>query len=108
MFVRSGKDWEQARGGVRALRSHKDRERAFAGIMGVGFEEAVTASSVSGFYARWHELRGLRNKFMHGMPFIIHVSDAEKAFEVAKDAFAAFAHLHNRFCVARNAKEVAA
>ncbi len=99
MFVKSSKDWEKARGAVRAMRGHKDREKVFARIAGVSLEEAVAKSGVSGFYARWQEIRELRNKFMHGMPFAIHVSDTEKAFELPKDAFRVFAHLHNRFCV---------
>lgn len=99
MFVKSGKDWEKARAAVKALRGQREREKVFAGLAGASFKDGVAGSGVSGFYAGWAEIRELRNKFVHGLPFIIHVSDAEKAFEIAKDAFRVFAELHNGFCV---------
>jgi hypothetical protein len=105
MFVRSGNDWEKARAAVRNLRRHEDREKGFAKLVGVSLEKAVGQSGVAGFYAGWKEIRNLRNKFLHGMPFVIHVSDTERAFELAKDAFRLFAHPHNEFCVTSKVKE---
>ncbi len=99
MFVKSSNDWEKARGAVKALRGHKDRENVFARLAGVELEQAVNGAGASSFHASWREIRELRNKFIHGLPFVIHVSDAEMAFELAKDAFDVFAQLHNRFCV---------
>jgi len=99
MFVKSSNDWEKARGVVKALRGQKDREKVFAGLAGVEFAQAMNGAGPSSFHASWREIRELRNKFIHGLPFVIHVSDAEQAFELAKDAFDVFAHLHNRLCV---------
>lgn len=99
MIVKTGKGWEQARGAVRAMRGHRDREKEFAKLAGVSLRDVVARSKGSGFHFGWAEIRKLRNKFMHGMPFVIHVSDTEKAFELAKEAFRVFAHLHNEFCV---------
>jgi hypothetical protein len=99
LVVRQGKDWEQARKTVKKWGRHPAREEKFVALTGVGFKDAAAPSGKSHFCANWEAIRDFRNDFMHGLPFVIHVSDAEKAFETAKDAFEVFANLHNRFCV---------
>ncbi|MCI0628918.1 MAG: hypothetical protein L0387_45945 [Acidobacteria bacterium] len=81
MFVNSSNDWEKARAAVKRLRGHKDREKEFAGLAGVSLEEAIGKAGFSAFYFGWGEIRELRNRFIHGLPFVIYVSDADKAFE---------------------------
>jgi hypothetical protein len=96
VFVRSGKDSENARKAVKAIRGHPNREKLFAELTGVGFEEAILKSGTAHFHSSWQEIRVVRNKFMHELPFAIHASHAEKAFGLAREAFRVFAQLHNQ------------
>jgi hypothetical protein len=97
LFIRSGKDCEKARKAMKATRGHASREKVFAGLTGVSLGDAISKSGVTHFYPYWHETRAVRNKFMHELPFVVGVSHAEKAFDLARDAFRVFARLRNQF-----------
>jgi hypothetical protein len=98
MLVKNGKDWEAARKKLRYLR-HAEGERKFKTVAKTGLKEAIGSAGFPVFYGNWRDIREVRNKFMHRMPFVIRVADTEKAFEVAKVAFAMFAALRNQFGV---------
>lgn len=98
LHLRSSMNWESGQKAIRDLASNGKREKEFAKLARVSLQEAISASNVSSFHADWQQIRELRNKFMHGTPYAIRASDADKAFELAKNTFAVFAYLHNTFC----------
>ena len=91
--------WEKARRELREeYGNHRKREKLFRLLAREPLEQSISGIAMN-FYAHWKETRERRNGFMHGFPFAIHLSDAEKAFELSKRAFTVFARLTNRFCV---------
>ncbi len=99
LVKRSGGDWEESRKRLRKVGRQDGREDIFQNLTGTGLREAIAGVGVPDFYDSWRKLRELRNEFMHGKPFVIGVSNTEKAFDVAQGAFGVFAGLQNRFCV---------
>ena len=47
----------------------------------------------------WHEVRVLRNRFLHEQPYAINHAAAERAFALALSSFGVFGDLQNRFCI---------
>ena len=94
-------NWEEARRSMNNHGDHGKREHLFKELTGEELEDSISGvADQSCFYSHWRDIRKLRNKFVHGAPFVIRVSDTEKAFELAKAAFTVFAALHN--CVTEN------
>lgn len=97
IHVFQGIDLATAGKKISKLNRFDKRCEDFEKVVGVSFESAMTGFSVSDFYSNWEEARKIRNKFIHGKPFAISAAIAEKAFNLAKDSFSAFAYLHNAF-----------
>jgi len=94
-----GMNWSRAEKKVRRLRGFDKRCRAFEKATNLSLEKAIGQCSIPGFLPDWVDVRKARNTFVHGSPYAIGVSTAEKAFNLAKNAFSLFAYLQNRFCV---------
>jgi hypothetical protein len=93
--------WEEARQELRKkYRNHETRERLFKELAWETLEQSISGIATN-FYVHWKETRDRRNGFLHDLPFVIHVPDAEKAFELSTLAFTVFARLTNRFCVTK-------
>ena len=80
--------------------NHPKREQLFQELAGETLEQSISGVATN-FYSHWTETRDRRNRFLHGLPFAIHLADAEKAFELSKRAFTVFAEVQNRFCVTK-------
>lgn len=95
--------WEEARRELKKkYRIHETREQRFQELAGETLEQSISKIAMN-FYVRWKEIRVRRNEFLHDFPFVIHVADAGKAFELSKGAFTVFAGLQNRFCIEKRA-----
>lgn len=100
MHVRAGSGWGAARRDLeQRLRGYDKRKREFGQLAGIGLCEAISGAGVPRFYDDWQVLRELRNRFLHGFPYVIDRMAAENAFELAKNCFGMFAYLQNRLCV---------
>lgn len=100
IYTRKGMSWSRAEKKVRQLRRFDKRCSAFEKATNLSFEKAISqCSMLPGFFPDWSDVRNARNTFIHGSPYTIKVSTAEKAFNLAKNAFSLFAYLQNRFCV---------
>ncbi|MGA1999562.1 MAG: hypothetical protein ABSG52_06185 [Terriglobales bacterium] len=101
MLVPTRCGWEEARRELREkYGNHPKREQLFRQLAGETLEQSISKIAMN-FYFRWKEIRDRRNEFLHDFPFVIHVADAEKAFELSTRAFTVFAGLTNRFCVTK-------
>jgi len=95
-----GMNWSRAEKKVRQLQNFNKRCSAFEKATNLSLEKAIGQCSIPpGFLPDWSDVRKARNTFVHGSPYIIGVSTAEKAFNLTKNAFSLFAYLQNRFCV---------
>ncbi len=91
-------DREKARRELKQRRDFKKREQFFKELAGHTLQNVLSGMD-DAFYSRWQIIRNRRNHFLHGVPFVIDVSDTETAFELSKTAFMVFAKIQNRFCV---------
>jgi hypothetical protein len=80
--------------------NHLGREHLFKQLARETLEQSISKIAMD-FHVRWKETRDHRNDFLHGLPFAIQLSDAEKAFELSKRAFTVFAEMQNRFCATK-------
>ena len=54
---------------------------------------------IKGFWKLWKNLRGKRDKFMHGNASAITPSHGKMAFELALNAEQAFSQMHNKYAL---------
>ena len=100
IYTRKGMSWSEAEKKVQRLDNFPRRCSSFKEETNLSLEEASNQySTLHRFFQDWSNVRKARNTFVHGSPYIIKVSTAEKAFNLAKNAFSLFAYLQNRFCV---------
>jgi len=100
IYTRKGKNWSEAEKKVQRLDNFPKRCDSFKEETNLSLEKASNQySMLHGFFQNWLDIRKARNTFVHGSPYIIKISTAEKAFNLAKNAFSFFAYLQNRFCI---------
>jgi len=81
-------------------RNFQYRHNAFKEVTNTSLKKAIKQyTMLHRFYQDWECVRNARNDFVHKTPYAIGVSTAEKAFNLAKNAFSLFAQLQNNFCV---------
>jgi len=99
LLVSRGMGNGEAKKKVAGIRRLNDREKLFERTAGATLRRAVGEFGVRGLYEKWHNMADRRNKFLHMTPGAISADMAEKAFNLAKNAFALFTFLHNKYCV---------
>jgi len=100
IYTRKGMNWSEAEKKVQRLDNFPKRCDSFKEETNLSLEKASNQDSMlHGFFQNWLDIRKARNTFVHGSPYIIKISTAEKAFNLAKNAFSFFAYLQNRFCI---------
>lgn len=100
LLVSRGRAYGEARKTVAKMRRRDDLKKLFKETTRTPLLKAVGEFGVSGLYEGWQDVATRRNRFLHITPGAISADMAEKAFNIAKNAFGLFAYLHNRFCVA--------
>lgn len=99
LLVVRGETESEARKRVRNTRRLCDLEKLFEETAGESLRQAVKPFGVRGSYECWRLIAERRNRFLHNSPGAVGIESAEKAFDLAKNAFGLFAFLHNRYCV---------
>jgi len=101
LLARRGMTDSEARKTVGKRRRREDSQELFWIATGTRLQKAVGEFGVPGIYEEWQSIADRRNKFLHITPRAISTEMAERAFNIAKSAFALFAFLQNKYCVAK-------
>ena len=94
-----GSEWPDAKEIVAKTQRRVSRIRLFEKMTGTSLERSVREFGVRGLYAGWQDIARRRNLYLHVTPGAISAAMAERAFNLAKNAFGLFAFLHNKHCV---------
>jgi hypothetical protein len=99
LLVSGGMAYVEARKKARTEWRYAELVRLFEKQAHITLREAVMGFGVRGLYDRWRHISTLRNRYSHESPLSVNSEVAEKAFDLAKNAFGLFAFLQNTYCV---------
>jgi hypothetical protein len=99
VLARRGMTNPEAHRTVDKRRRREDLLELFWIATGTRPQEAIGEFGVRGLYEGWQDIADRRNKFLHVSPGVVSAVMAERAFNLAKNAFGLFAFLHNKHCV---------
>jgi len=101
LLARRGMTDSEARKTVGKRRRREDSQELFWIATGTRLQKAVGEFGVPTIYEDCQSIADRRNKFLHITPGAISAEMAERAFDIAKNAFDLFAFLQNKYCVAK-------